>query len=169
MVPSSDSVLDFVSSPWPCPWSFIQTRANGTWGPDCAALSTVSRHRASYYVCIPRLHFWQDQEWLILPPFTVGLLCARLCVRNLPPEVQDQGEEQKRVQTAIKQWICGIRKTATAGRPSNKEHPESEATHLHPWTQVLVSLIWSSPSCWEFLSFLHRIVYSLVKHITWQA
>lgn len=94
----------FLSSPLPSPWPPTQLRTTKTWG--LAALRWDSA--PTIYLCISRLYSRKDHEWLILPPFIVGLLCVRHCVRHTPPGVhrprRGGGGEHRQLQSRVCAW-----------------------------------------------------------------
>lgn len=72
-------------------------------GSDCAShLLGDGKTQSSTYFSIPRLHSWQDQEWIILSSLIVGLH-ARLCEEHDSRSSQ-RGRAEKN-ETAMQQCV----------------------------------------------------------------
>ena len=125
-------------------------------GSDYAShLLSNGKTQSSTYFSIPRLHSWQDQEWIILSSLIVGLLHARLCEEHDSRRSQTKRKSRKEQDSYAA--VC-----ETAGPRRTLGGPGKTLTHgphhLHPELKNQSVLLGAGPVVDTFF-LVHRIVY----------
>lgn len=133
MVSLPDSALPgFPSTSSLSPLPTIQLGITRTWGLAVPPALPQKDSGPPTYFYIPRLHSWQDEEWLILSPFLVGRLCTRHCVRHMPPRANRPRGRAEENTDSYKTGCVQGRDQAQEDTQGLGNTPNPGTPHLYP-------------------------------------